>query len=166
MAGHRPAHPTAPSLVLPAKPDAAGTFADLGAGCCPGTRTPSGGLLFEGTGYSLAGCKAECWRTPDCGFLEYGWNDGQLRCALWSGSTTCSPLRTGAADCGAGGDTGVRAYSFVLPSGLPIVVSCQCPLRVLVVPPTPPPSRVGEGPNESAKFGEVAKNQNFGCSAD
>ena len=30
----------------------------------------------------------------------------------------------------------------------------------------PPPPRIGEGPNESAKFGEVAKNQNFGCSAD
>ena len=32
-----------------------------------------------------------------------------------------------------------------------------------------PPLRVGEGPNESAKLGEVAKNenfQNFGCSTD
>ena len=28
----------------------------------------------------------------------------------------------------------------------------------------PPPPQVGEGPNESANFGEVAKNQNFGCS--
>ena len=30
-----------------------------------------------------------------------------------------------------------------------------------------PPSRVGDRPtNQSAKFGEVAKNQNFGCSTD
>ena len=31
---------------------------------------------------------------------------------------------------------------------------------------TPPPPRVGEGPNESAEFSEVASNQNFGCSTD
>ena len=30
----------------------------------------------------------------------------------------------------------------------------------------PPPPRVGEGPIESAKVGEVAKNQNVGCSTD
>ena len=28
------------------------------------------------------------------------------------------------------------------------------------------PARVDEGPNELAKFGEAAKNQKFGCSAD
>ena len=32
--------------------------------------------------------------------------------------------------------------------------------------PPPPPSGIGEGPNESAKFGEVAKKQNFGCSTN
>ena len=30
----------------------------------------------------------------------------------------------------------------------------------------PPPPGVGKGPNESAKFGEVAKNQNFRCTTD
>ena len=36
------------------------------------------------------------------------------------------------------------------------------PPRPCANPPPPPP--VGEGPNKSAKFGKVAKNQNFGCS--
>ena len=30
----------------------------------------------------------------------------------------------------------------------------------------PPHPRVGEGPTESAKFGEFAKHQSFGCSTD
>ena len=30
----------------------------------------------------------------------------------------------------------------------------------------PPPPGVGEGPTESAKLGEVAKNRKFGCSTD
>ena len=30
----------------------------------------------------------------------------------------------------------------------------------------PPPPQVNEGPNKSAKFGKVAKNQTFGCSTD
>ena len=31
---------------------------------------------------------------------------------------------------------------------------------------SPPPPRVGKGPNESAKFVEVAKNRKCGCSTD
>ena len=98
---------------------AAGTFNDLGPGCCAGDRTAAAGVLFEGTGYSLGSCKTKCVELGHCGFLEYGWNDGLLRCVLWADDAACSSLRTGASDCGpGGGDTGVHAYVYMTREGM------------------------------------------------
>mmetsp|Transcript_95368 Transcript_95368/g.179313 ORF Transcript_95368/g.179313 Transcript_95368/m.179313 type:complete len:3377 (+) Transcript_95368:49-10179(+) len=92
---------------------------DLGSGCCSGTRSSTAGRIWTGIQPNSSACSQKCEGMDDCGFIEYGFTQGDENttqfCTIWSSSKSCDyPLDTGSKDCeGKGGNNGVHVFKYV-----------------------------------------------------